>query len=85
MEAYTIEAHETEYGGVIYRSKLEARWARLFNYLGWPFTYEEFQLDGWLPDFHIEGYRCSVLIEVKPHERFFDLQKCRSNVYLVEM
>ncbi len=70
-----ITAIETEYGGIKFRSRLEARWAVFFDTLGWRWTYEPegFQLpSGWyLPDFYVhvsspaEG-NGDRWIEVKP-------------------
>ena len=49
-----------------YRSRLEARWAAFFAYIGWPFEYEPFDLKGWIPDFGLFGAKETVLVEVKP-------------------
>ena len=66
---YNYKPHETNYGNRIYRSRLEARWARFFDKLGWKYEYEPFDLGHWSPDFIIypepEDYRY-ILIEVKP-------------------
>ncbi|MEP2891267.1 hypothetical protein [Tateyamaria sp.] len=61
----------TEFDGVTYRSKTEARWAVFFNRLGVNFTYEEraFKLpDGriYTPDFFVEDF--NAIIEVKPND-----------------
>src|SRR4051812_23407737 len=55
----------TCYRGVQYRSRLEAKWAAFFDLLGWPYQYEPFDLDGWVPDFVLLG-KDPVLVEVKP-------------------
>lgn len=55
----------TIYRGIEYRSRLEARWAAFFDHLGWNFTYEPFDGDGYIPDFVIHGDH-PLLIEVKP-------------------
>lgn len=55
----------TIYRGIEYRSRLEARWAAFFDHLGWNFTYEPFDGDGYIPDFVIHGAH-PLLIEVKP-------------------
>lgn len=48
---------ETQYRGYRFRSRLEARWAVVFDALGWEWTYEieGYELRGgrYLPDFHI--------------------------------
>lgn len=55
----------TTYRGIEYRSRLEARWAAFFTGLGWTFTYEPFDGDGYIPDFIIHG-SAPLLVEVKP-------------------
>lgn len=54
----------TTYGGVNYRSRLEARWAAMFELLGWEHQYEPYDLSGWIPDFLLVSF--NVLVEVKP-------------------
>ena len=66
MLEYAIAAIETEYRGIKFRSRLEARWAAFFDQCGWSWQYEPVDLNGWMPDFSIEG-KC--LVEVKPFER----------------
>lgn len=51
--------------GVMYRSRLEARWAIFFRLLGWQAFYEPFDLNGWIPDFVLHGTK-QILVEVKP-------------------
>jgi hypothetical protein len=58
-----IKAKPTEYAGVLFRSKLEATWARFFDVIGIKWEYEPTQLPGWIPDFLIDGW---WLAEVKP-------------------
>jgi hypothetical protein len=55
----------TRYAGIEYRSRLEARWAAFFDRIGWHYTYEPFDADGYIPDFAIHGDR-PMLVEVKP-------------------
>jgi hypothetical protein len=50
---YTITAHPTTYGGVNFRSRLEARWAAFFDLLEWKWEYEPVDLYGWVPDFRL--------------------------------
>jgi hypothetical protein len=59
---YTIAAHPTTYNGVNFRSRLEARWAAFFDLNGWEWSYEPVDLDGWSPDFLLDGH----LVEIKP-------------------
>ena len=65
MNNYNIAAIKTRYSGISFRSRLEARWAAFFDLMGWQWHYEPFDLDGWFPDFLIEGNR-QTLVEVKP-------------------
>lgn len=58
-----IESIPTEYAGVLFRSKLEATWARFFDVIGLRWEYEPCQIAGWMPDFLIDGW---WLAEVKP-------------------
>ena len=67
MFDYTkFAANPTRYGGVQFRSRLEATWAALFDLLQWNWEYEPFDLNGWVPDFLIYGKKVSALAEMKP-------------------
>ena len=47
-------------------ARLEARWASFFERdLGWSWTYEPFDADGYIPDFAIAG-AAPLLVEVRP-------------------
>lgn len=68
------KAIQTEYRGILYRSRLEARWATFFYTLGIKFQYEHegFDLDGYryLPDFYLQDLKCYVEIKgEKPNRR----------------
>lgn len=66
---YNIKAIPTVYNEIRYRSRLEARWAAMFDGLGFVHTYEPFDLGTWSPDFMIgqKGDSSSVaLVEIKP-------------------
>jgi hypothetical protein len=69
---YTIQAHETVYSGVRFRSRLEARWAAFFDLLKWKWEYEPLDLGGWVPDFVLT--QGNILCEVKP---FLDIPAYR--------
>lgn len=56
----------TWYGGIEFRSRLEARWAAFFDLLGWRWEYEPFDLDGYIPDFLLPDFKTKVIVEVKP-------------------
>lgn len=72
---YNIKSHPTDYNGVHFRSRLEARWAAFFDLAGWKWEYEPVDLFGWSPDFRVEfpcGHsECNgkhvLLVEVKPY------------------
>ena len=57
-----MPAIPTWFGGVLYRSRLEARWAAMFCALGWPFEYEPIDLEGYIPDF-ILRFQKPILVE----------------------
>lgn len=63
---YTIKAIPTEYAGVKFRSRTEARWAAFFDLVGLKWDYEPFDLEGWAPDFLLRTKIGHVLVEVKP-------------------
>jgi len=64
-----MKAIETEYNGILFRSRLEARWAIFFDAckLDWVYEPDCFVLSNnqkYTPDFYIPKYR--LYIEVKP-------------------
>jgi hypothetical protein len=61
----SVTAIPTVLDGRRYRSRLEARWAAVFDRLGWPYEYEPVDLEGYIPDFVLGFYR-PLLVEVKP-------------------
>jgi hypothetical protein len=77
--ATDIKPIETEYAGIKFRSRLEARWAVFFDALGerWQYEPEAFQTSygvdeevdtyRWLPDFYLPNYE--VWVEVKGSSR----------------
>lgn len=60
-----IKPIPTLYNGIRFRSRLEARYAAFFDELGWPWNYEPFDLDGYIPDYIIDFEVGPVLFEVK--------------------
>lgn len=53
---------------IIFRSSLEARWAKFFTELGFEWDYEPFDLNGYIPDFIIRlpnDFNNEILVEVK--------------------
>jgi hypothetical protein len=83
---YAIASIPTSYGGVMFRSRLEARWAAFFDMASWKWEYEPIDLDGWLPDFRVvfpcNHSECTgkhtLLVEVKPYYSLDEFQghKC---------
>jgi hypothetical protein len=69
----------TKLDGVQFRSRLEAKWAELFNMLGFKWVYEPFDLDGYIPDFGLRLHR-EVIVEVKPDMSFFGLHSHRDKI-----
>lgn len=67
--SYDFASHETRYAGVVFRSRLEARWAAFFDVMrevwgrvpelsaihpkAWEWEYEPCDLIGWSPDFKV--------------------------------
>ena len=59
----------TVYRGIRFRSRLEAKWAFTFDIMRWPWEYEPYDLEGWIPDFFVDicdGQK-PILVDVKPH------------------
>ena len=54
----------TDYKGVRFRSRAEARWAAVFEQYGWRWEYEPIDLFGYIPDFVLYLDK-PVLVEVK--------------------
>lgn len=56
----------TEYRGIRFRSRTEARWAAFFDMLPWPWVYEPIDLSGYIPDYILRFEHADLLVEVKP-------------------
>lgn len=73
---YTIKNNPTMYGGLQFRSRLEARWAAFMDLAGWLWDYEPTETESWNPDFKVSFFcghsECpsghTLLVEVKPIE-----------------
>lgn len=67
-----IKAIETQYKGYRFRSRLEARWAVVFDALGLEWVYEPQGFDlgdagKYLPDFHVKWFGADgAYVEIKP-------------------
>ncbi len=66
-----IPAIPTKFRGINFRSRLEARWGAFFSLMGWDWSYEPIDLDGYIPDFILHMHE-DVLVEVKPFMRLND-------------
>ncbi len=70
--SYEIKARKTNYGGVLFRSRIEARWAVFLDSLGVEYDYEPFYEEvgndyvyyNYMPDFYLP--KQEKFIEVKP-------------------
>lgn len=64
----SMKAIPTEYGGVTFRSRLEARWAMFLDEsnIPWKYEWEGYDLDGYkyLPDFYLP--KRDAFLEIKP-------------------
>lgn len=88
---YEHNGIETVYKGRSFRSRLEARWAVFFDFLGWKWEYEPCDFSGWIPDFVIVG-KHTVYVEVKPVVSLpqdvvekIDSSECKDEVLIVGM
>ena len=66
MEDNRMNAIETTYRGYKFRSRLEAKWACVFDQFGWQWEYEPIDLNGYIPDFVLLWPHGQTLCEVKP-------------------
>jgi len=69
-----MKSYPTRYKDQLFRSRLEAKWAAFFDLLGWPYVYEPYDLNGYIPDFILQFYE-PLLVEVKPEVLFKDLEQ----------
>ncbi|PZM79349.1 MAG: hypothetical protein DKT66_23010 [Candidatus Melainabacteria bacterium] len=72
------KAQDTEYGGILYRSKLEADWAEFFdqNKLRHKYEPEKIDLgtDRYTPDFWLPEF--GLWVEIKPYRQWKPHSKC---------
>lgn len=62
---HKIRAIPTIYNDVKYRSRLEAKWAAMFDLLSWKHSYEPLDFEGYIPDFIITSSNEHMFVEVK--------------------
>lgn len=67
IKRFDIEVKQTEYRGIVFRSRTEARWAVFLDHIGaeWEYEPEGFHLASglYLPDFYIRTW--DVFLEIK--------------------
>ena len=72
------KAKDTEYGGILYRSRLEASWAEYFDRkrIRHKYEYERVDLgiDTYTPDFWLKDF--GVWVEIKPYRHCKAHSKC---------
>lgn len=51
--------------GINFRSRVEAKWATFFDLLGLDWSYEPYDLEGYIPDFILVFDKMELLVEVK--------------------
>jgi hypothetical protein len=56
--------------GIEYRSRVEAKWAYMFDGLGWQWTYEPEDAPGYIPDFCLTWGSLEMVIEIKSNSSF---------------
>ena len=84
-----MKAIPTLYKNIVFRSRLEAKWAAFFDLAQWHWDYEPIDLNGWIPDFQIiNKQNKAILVEVKPitdlNREFTDkIDKANNNQYEV--
>lgn len=85
---YVIKAHPTRYNGIMFRSRLEARWAAFFDLHNeivsmmkeplayrWLLTwkYEPIDFEGWTPDFYL-SFHCGHSECPPIHELYIEVK-----------
>lgn len=69
-----MKAIPTTINGLTFRSRLEATWSLFFDLCQWPWEYEPFDLNGYIPDFVLK-FPTPILVEVKSEVLLTDLLK----------
>jgi hypothetical protein len=75
-----MNAIPTHYNGINFRSRLEAKWARFFDLLGWPYEYEPIDLSGYIPDFVLK-FDTPIAVEIKPAFTRSELKESASKAH----
>lgn len=73
-----FNSEDTEYGGILYRSRLEAHWARFFDENEFKHKYEfakiDLVIDKYTPDFWLPEFQ--LWVEIKPYRQRKPHSKC---------
>jgi hypothetical protein len=69
-----VKSIQTEYKGILFRSRLEARWAAFFDGMGWEWSYEPLDRPQWIPDFSVVCAGMRRFVEVKPAQSMDELE-----------
>jgi len=70
-----MNAIETTYKGYKFRSRLEAKWAFVFDQLDWDWEYEPVDFGGYIPDFLIMFGKEPWYVEIKPAKQITDFDE----------
>lgn len=60
-----MNAIKTKYRGYEFRSRIEAKWACMFDQFGWRWEYEPIDLNGYIPDFVLRFPHGDTIVEIK--------------------
>lgn len=72
----------TKYAGVLFRSRIEARWAVMFDALKWKWAYEPLDLLGYIPDFILEMGGRQIIAEIKSDTDLEELRQYAPKIHL---
>jgi hypothetical protein len=75
------KAIPTVYKGIEFRSRLEAKWAIMFDLLDWPWHYEPIDLDEYIPDFFIDFGLQQFFVEIKPAMRKEEMREAMDKIH----
>lgn len=64
----------TTYRGVRFRSRIEARWAAMFDLVQWKWDYEPIDLAGYIPDFVLQMGERQMVAEIKSDTSLAELR-----------
>lgn len=74
MPPTAVRGIPTEYAGILFRSRLEARYAAMLDILKADWEYEPDDLGGYIPDFKLYARDRFTYLEIKPAHTLEDLE-----------